>query len=145
MAQSPFIIFLCFGFIHKHRKFVLLIYTFTIMSKEITKQQQIRGWVVFDWANSAYNLVIVSTVFPGIFKYFLKDGVEFMGIYFKSPDALYTYALCFSYLIISIMTPILSGIADFGGYKKRYMQFFSTIGSLACISLYFFDKVLRNC
>ncbi|MFL2581907.1 MAG: MFS transporter [Flavobacteriales bacterium] len=110
------------------------------MAKELTKQQQITGWVVFDWANSAYNLVIVSTVFPGIFKYFLKDGVEFMGIYFKSPDALYTYALCFSYLIISIMTPILSGIADFGGYKKRYMQFFSTIGSLACISLYFFDK-----
>ena len=123
----------------KHQKFVVLIYTFTIMSKEITKQQQITGWVVFDWANSAYNLVIVSTVFPIIFKAFVPDGSEFMGITFKSSDSLYTYAMCFSYLIISIITPILSGIADYGGYKKRYMQFFSTIGAIACASLFLFD------
>lgn len=95
---------------------------------------------MFDWANSAYNLVIVSTIFPGVFKNFLPKEVSFLGIHFESSDSLYTYALCFSYLIISIMTPILSGIADFGGYKKRYMQFFSTMGSLACISLYFFDS-----
>ena len=139
MVQSPFIVFLCFGFIDKHQKFVVLIYTFTIMSKEITKQQQITGWVVFDWANSAYNLVIVSTVFPIIFKAFVPDGSEFIGITFKSSDSLYTYAMCFSYLIISIITPILSGIADYGGYKKRYMQFFSTIGAIACASLFLFD------
>lgn len=110
------------------------------MSKEIKKQQQITGWVVFDWANSAYNLVIVSTVFPIIFKAFVPDGSEFIGITFKSSDSLYTYAMCFSYLIISIITPILSGIADYGGYKKRYMQFFSTMGAIACASLFLFDK-----
>lgn len=124
----------------KHQKLVLLMYTFTIMSKGATKQQQIRGWVVFDWANSAYNLVIVSTVFPIIFKAFVPDGSEFIGITFKSSDSLYTYAMCFSYLIISIITPILSGIADYGGYKKRYMQFFSTMGAIACASLFLFDK-----
>ncbi len=110
------------------------------MSKGITKQQQIRGWVVFDWANSAYNLVIVSTVFPIIFKAYVPDGSEFIGITFKSSDSLYTYAMCFSYLIISIITPILSGIADYGGYKKRYMQFFSTMGAIACASLFWFDN-----
>ncbi len=110
------------------------------MSKEIKKQQQITGWVVFDWANSAYNLVIVSTVFPIIFKAFVPDGSKFIGITFKSSDSLYTYAMCFSYLIISIVTPILSGIADYGGYKKRYMQFFSTMGAIACASLFLFDK-----
>ena len=93
------------------------------MEKQITRKKQITGWIIFDWANSAYNLVIVSTVFPGIFKYFLPNGVNFLGIEFKSSDSLYTYAICFSYLIISIITPILSGIADFGGYKKKYMQF----------------------
>ena len=95
---------------------------------------------MFDWANSAYNLVIVSTVFPIIFKAFVPDGSEFIGITFKSSDSLYTYAMCFSYLIISIITPILSGIADYGGYKKRYMQFFSTMGAIACASLFLFDK-----
>ena len=48
--------------------------------------------------------------------------------------------MCFSYLIISIITPILSGIADYGGYKKRYMQFFSTTGAIACASLFWFDN-----
>ena len=110
------------------------------MTKEITKQQQITGWVMFDWANSAYNLVIVSTVFPIIFKAFVPDGSDLLGITFNSSDSLYTYAMCFSYLIISIITPILSGIADYGGYKKRYMQFFSTMGAIACASLFFFNK-----
>lgn len=110
------------------------------MEKVIPRKKQITGWIVFDWANSAYNLVIVSTVFPIIFKAFVPDGSEFMGITFASSDSLYTYAMCFSYLIISIITPILSGIADYGGYKKRYMQFFSTMGAISCAALFLFDK-----
>lgn len=95
---------------------------------------------MFDWANSAYNLVIVSTVFPLIFKAYIPDGSTFWGLTFKSSDSLYTYAMCISYLIISLITPILSGIADYGGYKKRYMQFFSTMGAISCAALFFFDK-----
>lgn len=110
------------------------------MEKLIPRKKQITGWIVFDWANSAYNLVIVSTVFPIIFKAFVPDGSQFLGITFTSSDSLYTYAMCFSYLIISIITPILSGIADFGGYKKRYMQFFSTMGAISCAMLFFFEK-----
>lgn len=110
------------------------------MGTKVTRQQQIKGWIVFDWANSAYNLVIVSTVFPLIFKAFIPDGSSFFGVVFKSTDSLYTYAICISYLVIAITTPILSGIADYGGYKKRYMQFFSTMGALSCAALYFFDQ-----
>ncbi|MFT4899299.1 MAG: UMF1 family MFS transporter [Flavobacteriales bacterium] len=110
------------------------------MASLVTKQKQIKGWVMFDWANSAYNLVIVSTVFPAIFKTFVPDGSVFLGFSFPSSDSLYTYAICVSYLIISLITPVLSGIADYGGYKKKYMQFFSTLGAIACASLFFFDK-----
>lgn len=110
------------------------------MEKQITRKKQITGWIIFDWANSAYNLVIVSTVFPIIFNAFVPNGSKFLGITFESSDSLYTYAMCFSYLVISIITPILSGIADYGGYKKRYMQFFSTMGAFACAALYLFDK-----
>lgn len=105
-----------------------------------TRKQQIKGWVMFDWANSAYNLVIVSTVFPAIFKAFTPSEPTFLGIKFSNSDSLYTYAICFSYLIIVCTTPFLSGIADYGGYKKRYMQFFSTLGSSACVLLYWFDE-----
>ena len=44
--------------------------------KLIPRKKQITGWIVFDWANSAYNLVIVSTVFPGIFKGAIEYGAK---------------------------------------------------------------------
>ena len=93
---------------------------------------------MFDWANSAYNLVIVSTIFPAVFLDYYASGVDFFGIHFEQSESLLEIAISVSYLILVFLSPILSGIADYGGYKKRYMQFFSTLGALACAGLYFF-------
>ena len=98
-----------------------------------------RGWVVFDWANSAYSLVIVSTVFPEIFNSFASDNPVFLGIDFHTADTLYTYSICFSFLVIALLSPMLSGMADYSGQKKRFMQFFTILGSFSCVSLYFFN------
>ena len=106
----------------------------------IQRKKQIKGWIMFDWANSAYNLVIVSTIFPAVFMGYYKDGVELGGIYFEHSESLLTLAMSFSYLILAFLTPILSGIADYGGYKKQYMQFFSTLGAISCGLLMFFTK-----
>ena len=106
----------------------------------ISKKRQIKGWIMFDWANSAYNLIIVSTIFPAVFMGYYKKGIHFMGIYFEHSESLLTLAMSFSYLILAFLTPILSGIADYGGYKKKYMQFFSTLGAISCSLLMFFTK-----
>lgn len=106
----------------------------------IPRKKQIKGWIMFDWANSAYNLVIVSTIFPAVFMGYYKSGVDFWGIHFEHSESLLTLAMSFSYLILAFLTPILSGIADYGGYKKRYMQFFSTLGAVSCSLLMFFTK-----
>lgn len=105
-----------------------------------SSKKVVRGWVLFDWANSAYSLVIVSTIFPKIFLYELGETSTFLGINFGNSSAIYTSAISFSYLIILLITPVLGGIADYGGYKKRYMQFFTYLGVLACVMLYFFDS-----
>jgi UMF1 family MFS transporter len=97
-----------------------------------------KGWVVFDWANSAYSLVIVSTIFPQVFNSFAGDDPQFLGIDFRSADTLYTYSICFSFLVIAVLSPLLSGIADFSGKKKRFMRLFTLMGSISCIALYFF-------
>lgn len=107
---------------------------------EISTKRQIRGWIMFDWANSAYNLVVVSTIFPAVFMGYYKQGVDFWGIHFEQSESLLTLAISFSYLILAFLTPILSGIADYGGYKKRYMQFFSTMGAISCSLLMFFTE-----
>jgi UMF1 family MFS transporter len=51
---------------------------------------------------------------------------------------LYNYALAFTYLLVAFTLPVLSSIADYKGNKKRFMQFFCTLGALACSCLYFF-------
>jgi UMF1 family MFS transporter len=102
----------------------------------------IRSWAFFDWANSAYNLVITSTIFPAYYTIITKteahgDQVSFFGFQFTN-TALSNYALSFAYLMMVIALPIVSSIADYGGNKKTFMKFFTYMGGLACIGLYFF-------
>ena len=92
---------------------------------------------MYDWANSVYNLVITTTFFPIYFLAVTKDEVSLLGRVFKN-SALYDYALAFAYLSIALLLPILSSIADSQGNKKRFMQFFTYVGGLACIGMFWF-------
>lgn len=112
---------------------------------QINDRKTIRSWAFFDWANSAYNLVITSTIFPAYYTIITSsnkpntiDYVQFMGFKFVN-TALYNYALAFAFLIIAILSPVLSGIADSRGNKKFFMKIFTWIGALSCCGLYFFE------
>lgn len=102
----------------------------------------VNAWASFDWSNSVYNLIVTTAIFP---VYYLSstqaafggDTVQFFGIRVVN-SVLYSYAISFSFLVIVFLAPVLSGIADFSGRKKRFMQFFTYLGSLSCIGLYFF-------
>lgn len=97
----------------------------------------IKGWAFFDWANSAYALVITVAIFPGYFLELTNDTVTILG-YQMSDSTLYAWSISLAYLVIAALSPILSGIADYGGQKKVFLRFFTTLGALACISLLFF-------
>ncbi|MBC7829551.1 MAG: MFS transporter [Chitinophagaceae bacterium] len=107
----------------------------------------INAWCLYDWANSAYNLVITSTIFPAYYEHIsgdknpdtTADKVSFLGREYVN-TALYNYALAFAFLVVAIISPILSSIADYRGNKKSFMNFFLTMGSLACAALFFFDQ-----
>ncbi|MBK0382518.1 MFS transporter [Pedobacter sp. SD-b] len=105
-------------------------------------KKTIRAWAMFDWANSAYNLVITSTIFPAYYTAITttsnnNDKVFFFGFKFVN-TALSNYALAVAYLIIAFLTPILTATADYRGNKKTFMMVFTWIGALACAGLYFF-------
>ncbi|MBL7682595.1 MAG: MFS transporter [Flavipsychrobacter sp.] len=113
-----------------------------------TKRVQ-RAWAMYDWANSAYNLVITSTIFPA---YYLaitstkddagnitNDKVDFFGSSITN-SVLFDYALAAAYLIIAAISPVLSSIADYRGNKKSFMRLFCYIGALSCCGLYFFTS-----
>jgi UMF1 family MFS transporter len=63
--------------------------------------------------------------------------VNFFGLQVQN-TVLYSYAISFSFLVIVVLSPMLSGMVDYSGKKKRFMQFFTYMGSLACLGLYFF-------
>jgi UMF1 family MFS transporter len=105
-------------------------------------KKTIRAWAFFDWANSAYNLVITSTIFPAYYVAITandKNGgiVTFFGHKFVN-TALSDYTLAAAYLIIAMLLPILTSIADYRGNKKIFMQFFTWLGAISCGMLYFF-------
>lgn len=97
---------------------------------------------MFDWANSAYNLVITSTIFPAYYVAITAnkatgDRVTFFGKSFVN-TALSDYALAAAYLVVAILLPILTSIADYQGNKKIFMKCFTWLGALSCSCLFFF-------
>jgi|TARA_B110000503_G_scaffold143788_1_gene248641 MFS transporter, UMF1 family len=104
----------------------------------------INAWCTYDMANSVYNLVINTAIFPIYYTAVTSvnntDKVSFFGIEVVN-SVLYSYAISFSYLISAALLPILSGIADYTGKKKNYLKLFTYIGASACIGLVFFKDV----
>lgn len=109
----------------------------------LNDKKTINAWCSYDWANSVYNLIITTAIFPIYYTNATEaayDGtmVRFFGFSIQN-SVLYSYAISFSFFIAVLLYPILSGIADYRGTKKAFMKFFTYLGSFACISLYLFD------
>ena len=114
---------------------------------QTASKKVVNAWAMYDWSNSVYNLVITSTIFPAYYEAVTGDGNENtlidkikIGNYEFSNTALYNYVLAIAFVIVAILSPILSSIADYRGNKKQFLRFFCTMGSLSCASLYFFDS-----
>ncbi len=92
---------------------------------QTASKKVINGWAMYDWANSTYSLVITSTIFPAYFTAIAPKEILMFGRTFER-NALASYAISLSFLIIAILSPILSSIADYKGNKKSFMKFFSS-------------------
>ncbi len=106
------------------------------------------AWAMYDWANSVYSLVITTAIFPIFYNALtserneageiVNDVVSFMGREFINTQ-LYSYVLAASFIVVIIASPLLSGMADVSGKKLQLMKVFCYTGSLACMSMHFFD------
>jgi UMF1 family MFS transporter len=102
----------------------------------------LNAWAFYDWANSVYSLVIASAIFPIYYQALFKaGGIETVTIFGGSirSTPLISYTTAAAFLMVSIISPLLSGIADYAGNKKVFMKFFCYLGALSCVGLYFFD------
>lgn len=101
----------------------------------------LNAWAFYDWANSVYTLTIASTIFPIFYgTLFSKTAttVSVFGVDIKN-TALISFLTAFTFLIVAVISPILSGIADYIGNKRFFMKFFCYMGALGCVGLYWFS------
>ena len=115
----------------------------------VSKKQE-NAWVMYDWANSAYNLVITATIFPAYYVGITSSKipgdpsyVNFFGIKIIN-TVLQDYALALVFMVVAISSPILSSIADYRRNKKVYLFWFSFLGAAACSALFFFTPQELN-
>ena len=114
------------------------------MIKELNNPKVLNAWAFYDWANSVHSLTITSAIFPIYFPYAAVSSndsklINFLGI--ELPNAVvFSYTVSLAFLLLAFLMPILSGIADYRGNKKSFMRFFCYLGSLSCMSLFFFEK-----
>lgn len=109
------------------------------MSSENKKQNWIKGpgkagwgWILYDWANSAFALLILVAIFPYFFKTFHAAGLD-------SGDSTLWYGIGASgaSLLIAIASPLLGSIADLSGGRLRWLFGFASIGVLSTACLFF--------
>lgn len=111
---------------------------------QTASKKVVNGWAMYDWANSVYNLVITTTFFPAYYAAVTSidnfpKGISLFGRHFVNTE-LKDYVLALGFLIIALLSPILSSIADYKGNKKQFMRFFCYMGAISCSLLFFFNK-----
>jgi len=91
-----------------------------------------RAWALYDWANSAFWLTVITVVFP---KYYalLTRGV--LG----KEDAAFRYAMATSaaLAVVAVVAPLLGTYADLHGLRKRFLGIFAAVGIAATAGLFF--------
>lgn len=114
------------------------------MAKQILEKgskKLLNAWAFYDWANSVYTLTIASSIFPIFYSALFSSEEELVSAFgFQMKQTvLISIITAFTFLIVAIFSPILSGIADYVGNKKSFMKFFCYVGGFGCIGLYWFS------
>ena len=101
----------------------------------------INAWAFYDWANSVYPLVISSAIFPIYYGMVFSENnqIDFFGYSVKN-TAMISFVTALAFIVVALISPILSGIADYVGNKKKFMKFFVLMGSISCVGLYWFNS-----
>jgi|WetSurMetagenome_2_1015567.scaffolds.fasta_scaffold00008_163 MFS transporter, UMF1 family len=96
------------------------------------KRRAVAGWCMYDWANSAFAVVVLTAFFPFLFKSFWDGSAD---------AALNTARLglgdSISGLLVAFLSPVLGALADAGRAKKAFLTFFMLLGVLMTGAIWF--------
>lgn len=108
-------------------------------------KRTIWAWCMYDWANSVYSLVIISAIFPVYFSAMAREanqGQDLITLRGQTWNAasVFSFSLSFAMLLVTVVNPILTALADRFGNKKLFMQLFCILGAFSCSALFLFTK-----
>lgn len=106
--------------------------------KRIWRDKSLRGWVLYDWANSAYVTTVAVAVLPAYFAAAVvpPEGYALFGVRLNA-TSLWGYAVSLAALFVFLLAPLLGAIADYSSLKKRMLLLFCLTGGLAASALIF--------
>ncbi|WP_205076458.1 MFS transporter [Trichococcus alkaliphilus] len=104
------------------------------MLKSFSLQE--KSWIMYDWANSAYSIIISSVILP----LFYKSITTGEGIAPNLADSYWGYATSAATLVIAISAPLLGTIGDYPKWKMRLFKSFFLLGVVATAALSFTDN-----
>jgi UMF1 family MFS transporter len=99
-------------------------------SSHTATRWQIFSWALFDFAHTAFYVLILTVGYPLYFK-------EIVAQSSNQGDFLWGSAFSISMLIVALFSPILGAVADYGAGKKRFLGILTALCVLATSSLFF--------
>ena len=95
-----------------------------------TQKYKVFFWLLFDFANTSFSVMMVTFAFPLYFKNVICNGEP-------SGDALWGFSVSLSMLLVAVISPVLGAAADYSGKRKRFLFFFTLISVVATALLSF--------
>ncbi len=101
----------------------------------ISKNKTVYSWALYDWANSAFAVCILTVFYPLFFKSYWHPNVD-------ATTSTFHLGLSNSLasIIIVFIAPVIGAIADNSHSKKYFLLFFAIIGMLMTSGLYFISE-----
>ncbi|MEG1662219.1 MAG: MFS transporter, partial [Clostridiales bacterium] len=103
------------------------------MKKDHLSKQEF-SWILYDWANSVYATVIMSTLFP---IYFATIAADASG---QAGDVIWGYGTSAATLMVAVLAPLLGSVADFRGMKKKLLLCCILVGTSFTLTMAIFDQ-----
>jgi UMF1 family MFS transporter len=88
------------------------------------------SWAFYDWANSAYALIVMTAFFPLLLGHYAK--ISDLGM---TATSVLGFANSAASAAVVVLAPVLGALGDQYGAKRKLLGAFALLGVLACFSL----------
>lgn len=92
--------------------------------------KQLRYWMLYDWANSAFATTMLAAVLPIYYQTVAGKGLEQASSYWGFTQTI-------AMLLVALSAPVLGAMADLSQRRMAFLRVFAYMGALSCVAMSF--------